>query len=244
MIWWLFFAFANAGMTPCDFNDHLEAWLQKLSVPINVQSCEILLDKDDYLNDVSVYLRGKHIFNRRADYTLKVESEKESKISLNLTFYYFKKNLAKDATQKKAKEIEKEILAYAKAANLEIEKTKNNYAVQAQGKSLEWESLLGFRLKPSSKVPDSRYKIHSLGFGIKIRLNRLEVYADLKTKENHPVFQFAKTYLTNGIHRLRSGKVPMLQTMGVEKQNSLMVDPLTQQLQGVMGEIHTKMEEI
>lgn len=201
----LFLSMLFAAVKPCEFNSTLERWMQSLDLPSEVNNCAYQADEYNYLENLNLNLRGKHVLDRRADYEAWVKTEKESEVGLRFTFYYFKKSAVD--TEQQAKKIAADIEAFASSAGLSVEKAETK-ANELQAKNLEWTGFLQFKLKPSRSTPNTRYKINHLDIGLKFRLNRLEFYAVLKTPQNHPALEFAKTYATSAVHMLSKDHLP------------------------------------
>jgi hypothetical protein len=203
----LLFHFAFGAVQTCDFNSTLERWMQLMKLPSEINNCSYNADEHNYLENLNLGLRGKHILDRRADYEAWVKTEeKQGQVGLRFTFYYFKKTAVQ--TEEQAKKIAADIEAFAKSSGLTLEKLETKEKLDVSAKNVEWQGFLQFRLKPSRSTANTRYKIHDLDIGLKFRLNRLEFYAILKTPANHPAFDFAKTYATSAVHMLSKGHIP------------------------------------
>lgn len=142
------------------------------------------------------------------------------------------KNLNAEQTEL-MNQFRKEVRDFAKGFDFVMDE-RAPIVVQKQGE--ESHSWLAIKLRPSSKVKDTRFKFKYLELGIRLNFRYFSLWANMVTPRENPLSDFALEQTTGIVQALLKGKLPeiTLPFSGVKADGEVWPDLSRHELQDIL----------
>ncbi len=203
------------------FVDTLERWVRSFGNGNGfLKSVEINFDEDRFVDNFFVSYKQKNSSNKEEEYAVwQYTSEKQGEIGALFKQDYWadkKRMQTMDALELEAHTkdiIEKEnrftesIQALSQEIDFEVEEVQNEKIYDQKNNRVP-SSLLSFRIRPKSSVPNTRFKLKYIEVGLKIRLSHYVVWVNLVSRTDNPLFNFVKEQLTGAVYAMERGRIP------------------------------------
>lgn len=226
ILWIVFFCLSlQAGLSDFIDNDGkpqnrelfertLKKWLKQSGFGGTVDKSEVHLNPENYID--FAYLRLKLLNEKGKNDYIGVWVEKND--GNNQVGASLRKDFRRAKNSKNKKSLEQEQKEFFSEFESEVQYLANNLdllsepsqtgTLKKQGE--ETESWLAIKLKPSSKVKDTRFKFKYIEVGLKLTWNYYSIWINVVTPNKNPLTQFALEQTTGISLALIQGKMPEL----------------------------------
>lgn len=206
------------------FLETLERWVRSFGRGGgNLKSVEINFDEDRFVDNFFVSYKQKNSSNKEEEYGVwQYTSSNDGQLGFLFKQDYWAdddktlKNFSQEELEAHTKDlVQKEDAFIASLENLsqevdfEIEEVQHEKNYDKNGNRIP-SSLLSIRIRPKSSVPNTRFKLKYVEIGLKIRLSHFVVWVNVKSRNDNPLFQYAKEQLTAAVYAMERGKIPEL----------------------------------